>query len=328
MNSQVNQISLQASIPMDYFDVRLDQAIARLFPDYSRTKLKDWILEGNVSLDGEVVRTARVKVKGGEDVTIEASQEVQVHNEAQDLALNIVFEDEHLLVIDKPANFVVHPGAGNMSGTVLNALLHHCPSIENVPRAGIVHRLDKDTTGLMVVAKTLVAQTGLVDQLQSRSMGREYEAVVLGNMVAGGMVEGNIGRHPSKRTLMAVTETGKPAVTHYRIIQKYRAHSHIRLKLETGRTHQIRVHMAHIKHPLVGDIQYGGRTRLPKHASDEFIACLRGFKRQALHAVQLSLTHPVTQQAMSWRAPLPDDFSNLLSQLSQDREEHGMPDNW
>jgi 23S rRNA pseudouridine1911/1915/1917 synthase len=207
-------------------------------------------------------------------------------------------------------------------------LLSHYPDIEQVPRAGIVHRLDKDTTGLMVVAKNLSAQTHLVNQLQEREMGREYEAVVFGNMIAGGMVDANIGRHATKRTLMAVRESGKPAVTHYRVKQKFRSHTHLRLKLETGRTHQIRVHMTHINHTIVGDIAYGGRPRLPKNASAEFIEALRGFKRQALHAIQLTLTHPVTGEVMTWKAPLPEDFESLLTQLHADLAINDMPDVW
>jgi len=328
MSQQVNLISLQAVVPEDDYDTRLDQSIARLFPEYSRSKLKEWILAGNVKVDGKAVSTPREKLKGGEAIVIEAEQSVQVFNEAQEIALDIVYEDNDILVINKPANLVVHPGAGNQSGTILNALLSHYPEIEKVPRAGIVHRLDKDTTGLMVVAKNLSAQTSLVNQLQAREMGREYEAVVLGNMIAGGTVEANIGRHQTKRTLMSVREMGKPAITHYRIKQKFRAHTHLRLKLETGRTHQIRVHMTHIKHPLVGDIQYGGRPRLPKNASESFVAFLRGFKRQALHAIQLSLTHPTTQEIMTWNAPLPDDFERLLLEMKDDLETHDMPQQW
>ncbi len=328
MSQQVNLISLNATVPDDHYDTRLDQSIARLFPEYSRSKLKEWILAGNVSINNEVIITPRVKLKGGEQVCISAQQEVQVFNEAQDIELNIVYEDDDILIINKPADLVVHPGAGNSSGTLLNALLNHYPAIEQVPRAGIVHRLDKDTTGLMVVAKTLSAQTHLVNQLQAREMGREYEAVVFGNMIAGGIVDADIGRHPTKRTLMAVVENGKPAVTHYRVKHKYRAHTHLRLKLETGRTHQIRVHLTHIKHPLVGDIQYGGRPRLPKNASKEFIATLRSFNRQALHAIKLTLTHPSTKELMTWEVPLPQDFQDLLEQMKADLKINDMPQSW
>ncbi|WP_334021252.1 23S rRNA pseudouridine(1911/1915/1917) synthase RluD [Alteromonas sp. S015] len=322
MTQSPNTIQLEASTEAAHFGLRLDQVLADLFPEYSRSKLKTWIQEGNVSVNGDVITVPRHKMQMDELVTVQAEMDVQVTSEAQDIALNIVYEDEHILVINKPADLVVHPGAGNPSGTVLNALLNHCPEIDKVPRAGIVHRLDKDTTGLMVVAKTIPAQTHLVDQLQRREMSREYEAVALGTMVAGGIVDAPIGRHATKRTHMAVREMGKPAVTHYRVIEKFRAYTHLRLKLETGRTHQIRVHMAHIKHPLLGDQVYGGRPRLPKGASEEFIAALRGFQRQALHAAQLSLFHPETEEWMTWKAPLPQDMQDLLKAVKKDTAEN------
>ena len=318
MTQSPNTIQLEASTEAAHFGLRLDQVLADLFPEYSRSKLKTWIQDGNVAVNGEVITVPRYKMQMDELVTVQAEMDVQVTSEAQDIALNIVYEDEHILVINKPADLVVHPGAGNPSGTVLNALLNHCPEIDKVPRAGIVHRLDKDTTGLMVVAKTIPAQTYLVDQLQRREMSREYEAVALGTMVAGGIVDAPIGRHATKRTHMAVREMGKPAVTHFRVIEKFRAYTHLRLKLETGRTHQIRVHMAHIKHPLLGDQVYGGRPRLPKGASEEFIAALRGFQRQALHAAQLSLFHPETEEWMTWKAPLPQDMQDLLKAVKKD----------
>ena len=318
MTQSPNTIQLEASTEAAHFGLRLDQVLADLFPEYSRSKLKTWIQDGNVAVNGEVITVPRHKMQMDELVTVQAEMDVQVTSEAQDIALNIVYEDEHILVINKPADLVVHPGAGNPSGTVLNALLNHCPEIDKVPRAGIVHRLDKDTTGLMVVAKTIPAQTHLVDQLQRREMSREYEAVALGTMVAGGIVDAPIGRHATKRTHMAVREMGKPAVTHFRVIEKFRAYTHLRLKLETGRTHQIHVHMAHIKHPLLGDQVYGGRPRLPKGASEEFIAALRGFQRQALHAAQLSLFHPETEEWMTWKAPLPQDMQDLLKAVKKD----------
>ena len=318
MTQSPNTIQLEASTEATHFGLRLDQVLADLFPEYSRSKLKTWIQEGNVAVNGEVITVPRHKMQMDELVTVQAEMDVQVTSVAQDIALNIVYEDEHILVINKPADLVVHPGAGNPSGTVLNALLNHYPEIDKVPRAGIVHRLDKDTTGLMVVAKTIPAQTHLVDQLQRREMSREYEAIALGTMVAGGIVDEPIGRHATKRTHMAVREMGKPAVTHYRVIEKFRAYTHLRLKLETGRTHQIRVHMAHIKHPLLGDQVYGGRPRLPKGASEEFIAALRGFQRQALHAAQLSLFHPETEEWMTWKAPQPQDMQDLLKAVKKD----------
>lgn len=315
-------VELAAQVDESQYGKRLDQVIAELFPDYSRSRLKEWLLDGKVTVDGVVVTKARTKVAGNEDITVEAELEVEVHHQGEDIPLNIVYEDEHILVINKPADLVVHPGAGNQSGTILNALLHHYPEIETVPRAGIVHRLDKDTTGLMVVAKTVPAQTQLVADLQERYITREYEAVCLGRLTAGGTVDKPIGRHPTKRTCMAVNEFGRESVTHYRVIAKFREHTHIRLRLETGRTHQIRVHMSHIRHPLVGDYQYGGRVKTPKGASEEFLLTLRGFKRQALHAAMLRFHHPITAEEMTFEAPLPEDFTQLLSIMRNDMEEH------
>ncbi|MGO2458201.1 23S rRNA pseudouridine(1911/1915/1917) synthase RluD, partial [Vibrio casei] len=236
--------------------------------------------------------------------------------------LDIVYEDDHIIVINKPRDLVVHPGAGTPDGTVLNALLYHYPSIAEVPRAGIVHRLDKDTTGLMVVAKTVQAQTRLVRALQKRNITREYEAIIIGNMTAGGLVEKPIGRHSTKRTLMAVNELGKPAITHYRVAEHFRVHTRIRLRLETGRTHQIRVHMAYIQHPLLGDIAYGGRARIPKGASKELTDMIRSFDRQALHAVMLKFKHPATGEEMAFRAPVPNDMIVMAEALRQDAKEN------
>ncbi|WP_440876645.1 23S rRNA pseudouridine(1911/1915/1917) synthase RluD [Thalassotalea sp. PLHSN55] len=305
-------------VPESCLGKRLDQTIAEMFPDYSRSRLKDWILAGKVSVNGQVLTKAREKMYGGESIVIDAEVEAEQRFEAQDIPLNIVYEDDDILVINKPAGLVVHPGAGNPDGTVLNALLHHCPSLDVVPRAGIVHRLDKDTTGLMVVAKTIAAQTNLVESLQAREITREYEAIACGIMTAGGVVDEPIGRHATKRTHMAVTFSGRPSVTHYRVMEKYRLHTRLRLRLETGRTHQIRVHMAHINHVLVGDPVYGGRPRPPKNATPELLEMLRGFKRQALHAAMLSLFHPITGEQMTWRAEIPEDFQQLIQCLKED----------
>ncbi len=315
-------IELHATTNEQHFGKRLDQVIADLFPDYSRSRLKDWILDEKVTVNGKVVTKAREKILGDEEITIMAELEVEVHHEGENIELDIVYEDEHLMIINKPAGLVVHPGAGNQSGTLLNALLHHFPAIDLVPRAGIVHRLDKDTTGLMVVAKTVPAQTQLVSDMQERLITREYEAVCLGKLTAGGTVDKPIGRHSTKRTNMAVNQMGKEAVTHYRVISKFRAHTHIRLRLETGRTHQIRVHMSHIRHPLVGDSQYGGRVQTPKGASDQLLQTLRGFKRQALHAAMLKFYHPITGEPVEFTAPLPDDFVNLVATLKTDVKEN------
>jgi 23S rRNA pseudouridine1911/1915/1917 synthase len=323
MTTPVEKLHLQATVPDTLLGKRLDQALAEMFPDYSRSRIKEWILADRVKVDGVISNKPREKLIGEEEVEIDAHIEIQVQHKGQDIELDIVYEDEHILVINKPMNLVVHPGAGNGDGTVLNALLNHVPDIANVPRAGIVHRLDKDTTGLMVVAKTIPAQTHLVEQLQAREISREYEAVVIGTMVAGGTVDQPIGRHPTKRTNMAVRESGKPAMTHYRVMEKFRAHTHLRLKLESGRTHQIRVHMSHLHYPLVGDKAYGGRPKPPKACSQDMIDMLRGFNRQALHAVQLELSHPITGEWLSWKAPLPEDFRQLLDVLKQDKALHG-----
>lgn len=311
-------IQHQETVPQACLGKRLDQTIAEMFPDYSRSRLKEWILGGQVKVDGKVVTKAREKMFGGELIDINAEIEPEIRFEAQNIPLNIVYEDDDILVINKPAGLVVHPGAGNPDGTVLNALLHHCPQLDIVPRAGIVHRLDKDTTGLMVVAKTIAAQTNLVDALQAREITREYEAVANGIMTAGGVVDEPIGRHSTKRTHMAVSMTGRPSVTHYRVMEKYRLHTRLRLRLETGRTHQIRVHMSFITHPLVGDPVYGGRPRPPKNATPELLEYLRSFKRQALHAAMLELYHPISGELMTWRADLPEDFVKLVSLLKED----------
>lgn len=313
------QITLTAEVPIELGGKRLDQVLAQMFPDYSRSRIKNWILDNMVKVDGEVCNVPREKLMGYEQIEINAELETEVVFEAQKIDLDKVYEDDHILVVNKPAGLVVHPGAGNPDGTMLNALLHDYPGIDSVPRAGIVHRLDKDTTGLMVIAKTVPAQTHLVANLQARrNFTREYEAICNGTMTAGGMVDAPIGRHNTKRTHMAVTEFGKPAVTHYRVAEKFRAHTRLRLRLETGRTHQIRVHMAHLNHALIGDPLYHGRPRPPKNAAPEFIEVLRNFKRQALHAVKLELEHPITGEMMSWQAPIPEDMQLLTEALRQD----------
>ena len=301
---------------------RLDQAMAELFTDFSRSRLKEWLLDGKVPVNGEVITKPRVRMMGGEELTLQAELEDEERWVAQDIPLNIVYEDDDILVINKPRGFVVHPGAGTPDGTVLNALLHHYPDIAKVPRAGIVHRLDKDTTGLMVVAKTLPAQTRLVRALQKRKITREYEAIIIGTMTAGGRIEKPIGRHTNKRTLMAVNEMGKDAVTHYRVAEHFREHTRIRLRLETGRTHQIRVHMSYIQHPLLGDIAYGGRARIPRGASAELTNMIRSFDRQALHAVMLKFLHPVSGEEMKFHAPVPDDMVIMAEGLRQDAKDN------
>ncbi len=311
-------VSLAATVPDSLIGKRLDQITAEMFPDFSRMRIKDWILAGNVAVDGKVITKPRVKLIGGETVTVEAVIEEAIEFAPEDIPLDIIYEDDHIVVVNKPAGLVVHPGAGNSDGTLLNALLFLYPSIVNVPRAGIVHRLDKDTTGLMVVAKTVEAQTHLVASIQDREVTREYEAICAGTLTGGGKVDKPIGRHPTKRTHMAVNEFGKEAVTHFRIAEKFRTSTRIRLRLETGRTHQIRVHMAHLLHPLIGDPVYGGRAKPPKDASPELTKNLRSFKRQALHAAMLSLAHPITGEVMEWHAPIPEDMVKLTEGLRAD----------
>ncbi|MGL0956601.1 23S rRNA pseudouridine(1911/1915/1917) synthase RluD [Vibrio vulnificus] len=322
------QIELTNTVKDSQLGQRLDQAIAELFADFSRSRLKEWLLDGKVTVDGNVVTKPRTKVMGGEVITVLAELEDEVRWEAQDIPLDIVYEDYDILVMNKPRDFVVHPGAGTPDGTVLNALLFHCPEVAEVPRAGIVHRLDKDTTGLMVVAKTVPAQTRLVRALQKRHITREYEAIAIGRMTAGGKVDKPIGRHATKRTLMAVSPMGKPAVTHFRVAEHFREHTRIRLRLETGRTHQIRVHMSYLQHPLLGDAAYGGRARIPAGASEDVTAMIRNFDRQALHAVMLRFEHPITGEEMEFHAPVPDDMVELTETLRRDAQEHGLPDEY
>ncbi len=312
-------IELRAEVPFELGGQRLDQIAAQLFSDHSRSRLSGWIKDGRLTVDGAVLRPRDI-VHAGSQLLLQAERDVQVEYQAQDIELNIVYEDDHLMVIDKPAGLVVHPAAGHADGTLLNALLHHCPELASVPRAGIVHRLDKDTTGLMVVAKTLEAHTALVAQLQERSVGRTYEAICIGVITAGGKIDAPIGRHGTSRQKMAVMPGGKQAITHYRVLERFRSHTHVRLKLETGRTHQIRVHMAHIHYPLVGDPVYGGRFRIPPGTNQHLIQTLKEYPRQALHARFLELDHPATGERMGWESELPDDFVELLNLLRGDRE--------
>jgi len=297
--------------------LRLDQALARLLPQYSRSRLQGWIDAGAVKVDGRQLR-GRDKVVGGEKVLIEARVEPDRQVTAEEIPLDVVFKDRALLVINKPAGLVVHPGAGNAAHTLQNALLAFDPKLAVVPRAGIVHRLDKDTSGLLVVARTPEVHTALVAAISAREVERHYIALCTGVMTAGGTVDEPIGRHRSLRTRMAVRGDGRPAVTHYRVLKRFRAHTLVRAELETGRTHQIRVHLSHIGYPIVGDPEYGGRRRLPAGASPELVAALEGFRRQALHAARLKLEHPVSGKEMAWEAPLPGDMEALLKVMEAD----------
>ncbi len=318
----MKEILHQGVVSPELSGKRLDQALALLFSDYSRSRLQAWIKEGRVQVDGRL-RKAKEKVWAGEHITLRAMLQDSGRCEAEDIPLDLLYEDEHLLVVNKPAGLVVHPAAGNWSGTLQNALLHHDPELAKLPRAGIVHRLDKDTTGLMVVARSLLAHKRLVEALQAREIKREYMAVVNGLPSAGGTVDAPIGRHPVNRVRMAVVAGGKPARTHFRIREKFRAHTLLDVQLESGRTHQIRVHMAYVHHPLVGDPVYGGRPKLPPAASGDLRSLLRGFGRQALHARRLSLVHPLSGKAMVWESPVPEDLAMLLDELRRDRRADG-----
>ncbi len=310
-----------AIVPESAAGRRLDAVVAELFPEYSRSRLSAWIKSGDVSVDGAPAR-GRDPVRGGEQVALNVVQETQTHAVAEDIPLDVLYEDEHVFVIDKPAGLVVHPGAGNPAGTLVNALLFRDPALELLPRAGIVHRLDKDTSGVMVVARTLTAHTALVEQLSNRQVHRQYLAVVVGALVSGGTANAAIDRHPRDRLRMAVREDGKDAVTHYRLRERFRAHTALECRLETGRTHQIRVHMNYLKHPIVGDPLYGGSFKLPKGASEELIAALRAFKRQALHAEVLEFMHPASGEPIRCSAPLPAVMQQLLALLRADAAAH------
>jgi 23S rRNA pseudouridine1911/1915/1917 synthase len=305
------------TITEDLAGMRLDQALAKLLPDYSRSQIQDWIKKQEVTLDGQIPIN-KSRVIGGENIVINASMKPQHTFAAEDIVLDILYEDDTIMVINKPAGMVVHPAAGNMKHTLLNALLHHAPQLSELPRAGIVHRLDKDTSGLLVIAKTGPALLNLTNQLKNRTVSRIYQAIVNGIFVSGGKINEPISRHPMQRQRMAVMENGKEAITHYRVMERYRAHTRLKVQLETGRTHQIRVHMAHIHHALLGDPIYGGRLKLPKGATPALIDELRTFKRQALHAFELGLIHPVTRETMTWRAPLPADMKQLIECLRTD----------
>ena len=309
--------TLQATVPDSAAGRRFDAVLAELFPQYSRSRLSTWIKSGDACLEGREVRP-RDPVRGGEAVTLVVVLEVQTRSEPEDIALDVLYEDAHVLVIDKPAGLVVHPGAGNPAGTLVNALLHRDPMFNTLPRAGIVHRLDKDTSGVMVVARTLPAHTALINQLSSREVHRQYLTVVVGALVSGGTANLPIDRHPRDRIRMAVREDGREAVTHYRLRERFRAHTLLECRLETGRTHQIRVHMAHLKHQIVGDPLYGGPLKLPKGATLELIETLRAFKRQALHAETLEFAHPVSGEPVRCTAPVPADMQTLIAELRAD----------
>lgn len=315
-----NEIEIREfEVSADSYGQRLDQIVVEFLPDYSRSRIQKWIKQGNVLVNQKTSK-AKAKLKGGEHIRITIEQEEQGEWLAEDIPLDIVYEDESILVVNKPINLVVHPAAGNYTGTLLNALLFHCPELINIPRAGIVHRLDKQTSGLLVVAKTLIAQTHLVKQLQKRVFEREYEAIVMGEMTGGGSVDAPIGRHPTQRIKMTVVknpDNGKEAITHYCIKERLHGYTCVQVNLETGRTHQIRVHMAYINYPVVGDPVYAGRLKLPADCREELKQYLLDFKRQALHARKLGLEHPKTGEWMEWEVEVPEDMQQLKTLLRE-----------
>ena len=310
-------IEAESQVSAEQAGMRLDQVAAELFPDYSRSRLQGWIKDGALRVDGAAMRP-RDKVAAGARLQLNAEPEQEVSWCGEDIALDIQYEDEDILVINKPAGLVVHPATGHLAGTLVNALLHHDPDLSSIPRAGIVHRLDRETSGLMVVARSLRAHLQLVEQLQSRTVNREYSAVCIGALTGGATIDAPIGRHPRARRKMAVVSVGgRTAITHYRVRERFANHTAIRVNLETGRTHQIRVHMAHVHYPLVGDPQYGGRPHLPRGADPVLIDALRGFGRQALHARALGLQHPGSGEHCQWEIPLPRDMQDLLAVLRE-----------
>ncbi len=310
-------IQIDTVIPEEMSGKRLDKALAKLLPEHSRARLQGWIRDGYVLIDKKLMRP-RDKIQGGEQVEIQAEIEVQISASPENIPLQIVFEDEYLIIINKPAGLIVHPGAGNPQHTLMNALLHHDQKLDQVPRAGIVHRLDKDTSGLLVIARTPQSHTSLVKQLQTRDMHREYVTIVSGTMTAGGTIDQPIGRHPKHRTRMAIVKNGRTAITHYRIIRKYRHHTQLQVNLETGRTHQIRVHMTWHHHPIIGDPVYGTKKQLVKGMDANLANIVTAFPRQALHARAIQLLHPHSDKLMTWEAPIPEDITALIDSLELD----------
>ena len=309
---------LNIVIPDRLIGQRIDSALATMLPDYSRSKITAWVRSGKALVNDKAFK-AKEKVLGGEVVALSIIQEKSNAWLGEDIPIDVVYEDDDIIVLNKPVGLVTHPGAGNWTGTLANALLHYEPALATLDRAGIVHRLDKNTSGLMVVARSELAQKNLVEQLQTHVVSREYSAIVYGHMISGGSVDAPIGRDPKDRIRQAVVEEGegKEAVTHYRVIDRFKHHTHVKCILETGRTHQIRVHMSHIEHPLIADPMYGGKIRFPKKAEEALKDVLKGFNRQALHAKKLTLMHPISGEEMSWKAPLPKDLDDLLKALAK-----------
>ncbi|OGO93448.1 MAG: RNA pseudouridine synthase [Coxiella sp. RIFCSPHIGHO2_12_FULL_44_14] len=313
------KIQLEKNIPSEYAGLRLDQALSQLFPQYSRTLLQHWIRTGCVTLNGKISQKTREKTVAHQVIRICADIPSVERWQAQAIPLDILYEDSDVLIVNKPAGLIVHPGAGAQNNTLVNALLYHVPELAQVPRAGIIHRLDKDTSGVLVIARHRAAHHILVQQMKQRQIQREYAAIATGILRSGGKIDAPIGRHPVYRTRMAIIATGRPAVTHYRVIERFRAHTYLRIQLETGRTHQIRVHLAYIRRPLLGDPVYG-KNSLPARLSPTIKDALYTFQRQALHAMTLSLIHPTSQKKMTWQAPLPEDMLQCLRLLREDAQ--------
>lgn len=309
-------MNLNVIIPDRLIGQRIDSALAIMLPDYSRSKITTWVKSESAFINDKTFKP-KDKVLGGEIVKLEIKREKTNDWVAEDIPIDIVFEDEDIIIINKPVGLVTHPGAGNWSGTLANALLYHDASLAKLDRVGIVHRLDKNTSGLMVVARSELAQKNLVEQLQTHSVSREYSAIVYGHMISGGTVDEPIGRDSKDRIKQAVSEGGKDAITHYRVIDRFGHHTHVKAILETGRTHQIRVHMSHVGHPLIADTMYGGKVRFPKKADEVLKDVLKGFERQALHSKKLTLTHPISREEMSWKVPLPKDMQALIEVLQK-----------
>lgn len=319
----IEHIQKQITVPREYHSQRLDSVIAQLLPEYSRSQISNWIKSGAVTLNQ---KTCKPKDKAQDGDLIELCVDLNEVDsdfalcEPEDIPLDIIYEDEEVLVLNKPAGLVVHPGAGNREHTLVNALLHHAPALHHLPRAGIIHRLDKDTTGLLIVAKTLTAHTSLIRQMQARDIQRHYITLVQGHIISGGTIDTGFGRHPRNRLKMTVTGQGRQAITHYTVNKHYNDYTLLDVSLMTGRTHQIRVHLAHINHPVVGDQLYGGRMRFPLNANEQLRTMLQQFKRQALHACSIAFYHPNTEEELTFKAPLPDDFKLLLKTLDEHYE--------
>lgn len=312
-----NLIEKNWQVPADPNPTRLDAFVASLCPEFSRAQIQQWIKSGALTLNGNIIKPS-LKLLGGENIQLQATLKPKIQDEPENIPLTLIYEDDDFLIINKPIGLVVHPGAGQSKHTLLNALLHHCPSLEYLPRAGILHRLDKNTSGLLLVAKNAESYQDLRKQLQARTLSREYQAIATGKFISGGSIDAPIGRHPIHRKRMSVNDSGKHALTHFRILDRFENFTHVKVKLETGRTHQIRVHFSHIKHPIVGDATYGFRLCASKNMHPDLLNGLRQFKHQALHASTLGLTHPKTGQWMEFHSDAPEDFQRLLELLHLD----------